>query len=133
MINPFQPLFFMLAYLVVLYVRPHEFLPAFMGLPILPVLLLTSVVLWLARQTKDMSSPQFKLLPVQTFLMAWSVLLSGWLGGAIATLTDFIPVVLLFYMVATTVDSVAKLRQVFFVMGISMIIISLHAIDQAQE
>lgn len=133
MINPFQPLFFMLAYVAVLYVRPHEFLPAFMGLPILPVLLLTSVVLWLARQSKDMSSPQFKLLPVQTFLMAWSVLLSGWVGGAIGTLTDFIPVVLLFYMLATTVDSVAKLRQVFFVMSVSMIIISLHTIDQAQE
>jgi putative inorganic carbon (HCO3(-)) transporter len=133
MLNPTQPLFFMLAYLAVLYVRPHEFVPGFMGLPILPVLLLSSVALWVARQTKNMTAPQFKLLPWQTFLMAWSVLLSGWMGGAIQTLVDFIPIVLLFYMLATTVDSVTKLRQVFMVMSAATIPIALHCIKQAEE
>lgn len=134
MLNPTQPLFFLLVYLAVLYVRPHEYLPGFMGLPLLPVSMVLAIVLWLARQPKNFEAPQFKLLPVQMLLMAWSVLVGGhWLGGSIITITEFFPVVLLFYMFATTIDSVAKLKQVFFVLSASAIPICLHCIDQARE
>lgn len=132
MLNPTQPLFFLLVYLAVLYVRPHEYVPGLMGVPILPICLILALVLWLGRQAKDFSAPQFKLIPVLTVLMAWSVLMSGWLTGAIAVFTEFYPVVLLFFMLATTVDSIAKLKQVFMVLSVSMVIIAAHCIDQAQ-
>lgn len=133
MFNPTQPLFYLLAYLAVLYVRPHEYVPWLMGVPLLPAFLVTSIVLWTARVSKDFSAPQFKLIPVLTVLMAWSVLVSGWMGGAIAVFTDFYPVVLLFFMLATTVDSIAKLKQVFMVLSVSMVIIALHCIEQAEN
>ncbi len=132
MLNPTQPLFFLLVYLAVLYVRPHEYVPALMGVPLLPISLIMALVLWLGRQAKDFSAPQFKLIPVLTVLMAWSVLMSGWLTGAIGVFTEFYPVVLLFFMLATTVDSIAKLKQVFMVLSVSMAIIAAHCIDQAQ-
>jgi hypothetical protein len=131
--SPFQAFFYLLAYLAVLYVRPHDYVPWLIGVPILPILLFLGTVFWMARQTKNMAAPQFKLLIVQLFLMSWSVLVTGWLSGAITVISDFYPVVLLFYMVATSVDSVQRLRQMFVLLSSVMFIIALHSIDQAEN
>lgn len=133
MLNPLQPLFFLLAYLVVLYLRPHEYIPSLESVPILPLFLVLSTVLWMARQPKNLSAPQFKLLPVQTFVMAWSVLLSGWPGGFVAVLADFSPAVLLFFMLATSLDTVTRMRQMFTVLSLVMLVIALHSIDQIDK
>jgi putative inorganic carbon (HCO3(-)) transporter len=130
MFSPFQPFLYLLAYLAVLYVRPHEYHPSFQGVPVLPVLLVSAAVFWLLRQAKDLSAPQFRLLPLQMLLMSLSLLLVGWSGGAMTVLTEFSPVVILFYMLATSLDGEAKFKAVFGLLVLASGLMSLHGIDQ---
>jgi hypothetical protein len=130
MFSPFQPFLYLLAYLAVLYVRPHEYHPSFQGVPVLPVLLVSAAVFWLLRQAKDLSAPQFRLLPLQMLLMSLSLLLVGWGGGALTVLTEFSPVVILFFMLATSLDGEAKFKAVFGLLVLASGMMSLHGIDQ---
>ncbi|MGY0196288.1 O-antigen ligase family protein [Leptothrix sp. BB-4] len=130
MFSPFQPFLYLLAYLAVLYVRPHEYLPSFQGVPVLPVLLVGAAVFWLLRQSKDLGAPQFRLLPLQMLLMSLSLLLVGWGGGAVTVLTEFSPVVILFFMLATSLDREAKFKAVFGLLVLASVLMSLHGADQ---
>jgi len=131
-LSPGQPFVYLLAYLAVLYIRPHEFVPFFMGWPVLPILLVLATVIWLSNQKKDFEAPQFWLIPVLAFLMALSVALSGWPGGALVVLGEFGPVVLLFFLIATTTDSLSRLRLIFLVLSVCAAVISLHGVDQLE-
>lgn len=131
MFNPTQPYFYLLAYLTVLYIRPHEFVPAFMGWPVLPILLLSAFLFWLIRQKKRFEAPQFWLIPVLMVMMSLSVIFTGWLMGGVNVLSDFAPVVMLFYMVATSTDSLQRMRQIFFVLAACITVIAWHGIDQS--
>ena len=131
MLNPTQPYFYLLAYLTVLYIRPHEFVPGFIGLPILPVLLVSAFVFWLFRQPKRFEASQFWLVPVLMVAMSLSVVFTGWIGGGINVLSDFAPVVMLFYMVATSTDSLQRMRQIFLVLSACITVIAWHGIDQS--
>lgn len=133
MFNPTQPYFYLLAYLTILYIRPHEFVPGFMGLPILPILLLLAFLFWLLRQPKKFEAPQFWLMPVVMVLMSLSVVFTGWLGGGMTVLSDFAPVVMLFYMVSTSTDSLQRMRQIFLVLAACITVIAWHGIDQSAK
>lgn len=131
MLNPTQPYFYLLAYLAVLYIRPHEFVPAFMGWPVLPILLVLAFVFWTFRQKKNFEAPQFWIVPVLMLLLALSVIFTGWLTGGLNVLSDFAPVVMLFFMVATSTDSLQRLRQIFLVLSVCICVIAWHGIDQS--
>lgn len=133
MFNPTQPYFYLLAYLTILYIRPHEFVQGFMGLPILPILLLSAFLFWLLRQPKKFEAPQFWLLPVIMLLMSLSVAFTGWLGGGLNVLSDFAPVVMLFFMIATSTDSLQRMRQIFLVLSACITVIAWHGIDQSAK
>ena len=126
MLNPFNRFFFVLAYLGVLYIRPHEFAAAWAGLPVLPVLLGTAFALWLIWQPKNFESSLFWLMPLLLAMLSLSLLFTGWAGGAYKAFTDFGPVVLLFALLATSVDSMHRLRQVFFVLVVATTVIAVH-------
>lgn len=131
MLNPTQPYVYLLAYLTILYIRPHEFVPGFIGLPILPVLLLLAFLFWLVRQQKRFEAPQFWLIPVLMVMMSLSVIFTGWLTGGLNVLSEFTPVVMLFYMVATSTDSLQRIRQIFLVLSVCITVIAWHGIDQS--
>lgn len=131
MFNPLGPFFYLLLYLAALYIRPHEYVPALRDLPVLPVLLVLAFALWLLRVRKRFEAPQHgMMLGLLLGLMA-SVAFSGWIGGAVKVFNDFAPVMLLFYMLATSVDSPRRLRQVFLVIVAAMAAIAVHGIEQA--
>jgi len=130
MFSPVQPFVYLLAYVAMLYIRPHEYVPALKGTPILPVLLVLAFVFWLLRQPKKFEASQHRLLLVLIFVMSLSVALSGWLGGALAVLTEFGPTLLLFYMLATAIDSLPKLRAVFLLLTIAAAVMAMHGIQQ---
>ena len=75
MFSPLQPFVYLLAYLGMLYIRPHEYVPMFQDKPILPTLLGLAFVFWLLRQPKNFEASQHRLLPVLMLLMAFSVAL----------------------------------------------------------
>jgi putative inorganic carbon (HCO3(-)) transporter len=131
MLSPSKYFVYMLVYLFLLYIRPQEFIPALTGIPILPLFLLPATVLWAQEPKKDYQSPQFGLLLTLYFLMVWSLLKGGYFEEGFTVIGEFFPVVLLFYMLASGVNTLQRLRAVFVLIGIVMIVIAIHCIDES--
>lgn len=132
MFSPFKPFVYLWVYMAMLYVRPHEFIPAFQVLPLLPLLLVSSFVFWAFRQPKSFEAPQFRLLPALLVMMMMSLLWARWMGGAIALLPNFGPILLLSFMIATSLDTVAKFRAVFWLLSLASMMMAYHGIGQSQ-
>lgn len=132
-LSPAQPFLYLLGYISIMYVRPHEFVPALQGVPILPACLAGALLFWLARQPKRFEAPQFRLMFAFWACTVLSLLFTGWVGGATKAFGDFIPILLLFILVATSLDSIARFRALFTVLGVAAVIMSLHGIDQARD
>lgn len=128
----FRPFFYALAYLAVVYLRPHEYVPQLLTVPILPVLLVASVGLWLIRGSKDFSAAQYKLLPVLLLTMMASVAVNGWLGGTLQVAKDFGPIVALFFVLGTSSDTRTKLRLVALLHVAAAVVFAVHGIDQLE-
>ncbi len=128
-----QPFPYLLAYLVVLYIRPQEYLPAFIGTPLVPVLLMTTLVLWLIGQSKDFQAPQHGLMLWLTLCMFLSIVFTGWLSGAIKGVTDFIPTLLLFYVIATSVVNLKRFQAICLLLSAVSAVIAWHGIEQADH
>lgn len=128
-----RPYFFLLAYIVVLYLRPQEYIPEVMETPLVPVMLLSALALWLVGQAKNFEAPQFRLMLGLVAAMFISVLMTGWLTGAIKVVTDFAPTLILFYITATSVDSLRRFRAMCIVLATVSTIIAMHGIDQVDS
>ena len=130
MLNPGRPFFFLLAYIVVLYIRPQEYVPVLIGTPLVPVLLLSATGFWLVAQAKNFEASQHRLMLCLVVVMFISVLLTGWLTGAIDVVTEFIPTMLLFYVTATSVDTLKKFRDLSIVLTLVSTVIAVHGSEQ---
>lgn len=133
MLNPSQPFFFLLAYIVVLYIRPQEYVPAFVGTPLIPILLGFTALFWLVAQKKNFEAPQHRLLPALALAMFISVALTGWMTGALVALMDFVPTMILFYVVATSIDSIKRFRDLSIVLTVVSCVHALHGAEQAMS
>lgn len=131
MIKLGHPFTYLLAYLAVLYIRPHEYVTWLIGFPILPILLILCFIFWLAQKDKRLESPQHRLIPVLYFFIMFSVLLTGWMGGALKAAGDFLPTLLLFFMLSTAIDSQERLRALFMLISAAGAVMALHGIQQA--
>jgi len=124
---------FLLLYLLLLYLRPQEFVPALIGVPIMPITMVLATVFWLREPNKDMQAPQFKLMGWLYFLICWSLLKGGLLEDATEALGAFFPTMLIFLLVAVCINNLVRLRALFIMLGIVMTIIAFHSIDQAEQ
>ncbi len=131
MLSPAQPLIYILVYIFLLYVRPHEFIPMLMGVPVMPISMLLATVMWLKQQGKRYEAVQFRLLGLQFFLMILSLLKTGRIDNAMVVIAEFAPVVLMFFIVASCITSLKQLRAIFAILGLIMAIIAVHSIDEA--
>lgn len=131
MIKLGHPFTYLLAYLAVLYIRPHEYVTWLIGVPILPILLILCFIFWLAQKDKRLESPQHRLIPVLYFFIMFSVLLTGWMGGALKAAGDFLPTLLLFFMLSTAIDSQERLRALFMLISAAGAVMAVHGIQQA--
>ena len=123
---------FTLIYVGLVYVRPQEYVLALRDIPVLPIVLIASFMAWLALRDKNFEASQHRLLPVLLFAMAVSVAANGWLGGALETFTGFFPTLVLFYLVSTTTDTVAKHKLFIKTLVFITTALALHGIDQVQ-
>ena len=121
-----------LIYVGLVYVRPQEYVLALQDFPILPVFMMGSVGVWLFQPNKSFEASQHWLLPVLMFAMALSVAASGWLGGSLITITEFSPIVALFYLISTSTDTLAKHRMFMSTLAILTLVLALHGIDQIE-
>lgn len=131
MLNPLQPFFYLLLYIALIFLRPHEYVAALADLPILPAVLALAFGLWMVRGSKRFDAPQHTLFPLFIVGMALSLVANGWVGGSIEILSQFLPVLVLFYLTAMTVDTLTRQRQMFLVIAVVTTVIALHGVEQA--
>jgi putative inorganic carbon (hco3(-)) transporter len=129
----FQPYFYLLIYIVVLYIRPQEYVDFFVGKPLVPVSLMAATVLWMVGQKKRFDVPQHGLMLGLTACIFLSVLFTGWLTGALTALTDFLPTLLLFYIVSTSTTSLKRLQALAIVMTAVCVVIAFHGMGQIED
>ena len=129
----FRPYFFLLIYIVVLYLRPQEYIDFFLGKPVVPATLLTATLLWMVAQKKRFDAPQHVLMVGLTASIFISVALTGWLTGAVNALTDFVPTLLLFYIVSTSTVTLKRLQGLAIVMTAVCVVITFHGMGQMAD
>ncbi|MGM0413216.1 MAG: O-antigen ligase family protein [Pseudomonadota bacterium] len=125
-----SPFHFLIAYLGLLLIRPHEFLPGLQGLPLMPVAMLGAVGAWLLARDKDFRAPAFLLLVGLVLAMAASRAAMGWLGGIPAVITEFLPILLVFLLVATVVTTLHRQRVFLTLLFGAAVYMALHGIQQ---
>lgn len=113
-------------YLILLLLRPQEFLPAFSGLPILHVLVLICMGLWVLAPNKRLDLPQFRLAAWFVIAALLSVGVAGWWGGTVPTLSYLTPIMMMFLLIATVARELQMLRRLMLVMIICSCIMVLH-------
>ncbi len=133
MLNPARPYFYLLAYIAIVYLRPQEYVPELIESPLVPLSLILAAVLWLVGQPRNFEAPQHGLLLGLLFSMFVSILMTGWLTGAINVVTNFVPTLLLFYITATSVDSLKRFREMGIVLTIVSTVIAIHGADQVES
>jgi putative inorganic carbon (HCO3(-)) transporter len=131
MLNPGEPFLYLLTYLFLLYIRPQEYITWLSGVPILPFFLAVATLLWANKQKKDYYASSFRVLLWQFFLMFWSLMVNKLFTDAFQLIGDFLPVVLLFFMLATCADTIERMRAIFTLISTVMVIISVHCIDES--
>jgi O-antigen ligase len=129
------PFFFLLLYVAVVYLRPFEYrqyVQTFENVPIIPTLMLLMLASWLFVGRKDFSVPQYGLMAALVCCVSISTLTGmRWPGGVLPTFFDFLPLVIFFFVAASTLDSPTRLRIMFMLFGAVSTIIAWHGIDQA--
>jgi O-antigen ligase len=122
-----------LAYIVLLVIRPHEFMPSLQHVPILQYTLVTAMLLWLATPDKGLASPQFPLA-VALLVSAWIGMgLSGWWGGILKILDILLPPLCVFIAASGAVRSRRQLRIFMWVLAACAAVVVLHGRWQLRD
>ncbi len=135
--SPFLPFMLLLLYVVLVYLRPYEYLQyreTFRDVPLMPIVMGVMLVIWIPVPGKKYDAPQYSLMLGLVACIPISII-SGerWLAGAQSAFLEFVPIAVLFIVAATLLNSPHRLRQMFFVLATISGVIALHGIGQAQN
>jgi O-antigen ligase len=122
-----------IVYLVLLLLRPNEFVAALKDVAILQVLLLLCMGLWLFAKNKRLDLPQFRLAAWFVLAALISVGMAGWWGGVVPRLQYLAPIMMMFVLIATVTRELSMLRKTMVTMIICACIMVLHGRWQLAE
>lgn len=122
----------MLLYLVMTIVRPQDYMPAFTGIPVMPVVMILAAVIWLASSKKHLAEPQYLLLPAFLMAMVASLIMTGWVGGGLVVLERFGPFVIAFVLLANSITNTRRVTWVFATFAVCTAILAIHGVVQAR-
>jgi putative inorganic carbon (hco3(-)) transporter len=126
--------FFLCIYTALAFLRLHEYGGALVDIPILPVLIGFTFVLWLAVERKNFSAPQFVIVLGLLFALTFSYAgATRWVGGTVKAFLDFSTIVLYFVLVATTVNTPKRMGVFLSVLANCLFVVAIHCIFQAQS
>ncbi|OOG50982.1 O-antigen ligase family protein [Rhodanobacter sp. C01] len=120
-----------LLYLVLTIIRPQDYLPGLVGVPVLPVVLVLAFLAWLMSTAKTFAAPQFLILPVFLVVLMISQVVNGWSGGALDELAKFGPTVIAFFVLATCCNSQRRVIVAMTVFVLCAVVLALHGVEQA--
>jgi putative inorganic carbon (HCO3(-)) transporter len=117
-------------YLLLLILRPQEFVPWMAGLQILQFLLLTCLGLWIFTSDKRLSLPQFPLLVLFLIFVPLTVGMGGWWGGIPTALGKLAPVVGIFIVASMAARDLRALHAYMWaILGCALLLV-LHSAIQ---
>jgi putative inorganic carbon (hco3(-)) transporter len=120
-----------LLYLVLTIVRPQDFVPALVGVPVLPVVLVLAFLSWLASNAKTFAAPQFAILPAFLLVLMISQATNGWTGGMIDQLGKFGPTVISFFILAAACTSQRHVVTSMAMIALCSFVLALHGVQQS--
>lgn len=121
-------------YVLVTYIRPHEYVESLLGVPLQPISLVATLLLTLATRRRRPSAPQdglmlaFVVVTVLSFVVA-----TRWLGGTLAVAGDLASILIFYFVTAAVLDTPGRMKLAFFVVAAASTVIALHGIDQVVE
>jgi putative inorganic carbon (hco3(-)) transporter len=119
-------------YLALLIVRPQEFVPALVGLPILQVLLLLCLALWAVSKDKRLSLPPFVLMGWLLLFIPLTVGLNGWWGGIPAALGQIVPPIGIFVAASMAARELRALHAYMWTILVCAGLLVYHSMIQLQ-
>ncbi|RDS83649.1 O-antigen polymerase [Dyella monticola] len=119
-------------YLVLTIIRPQEYMAAFTGIPILPIVLIAAFLCWLISSAKTFAAPQFVILPIFLVVLMISVVVNGWFGGALDQLEKFGPIMIAFFVLATACNTQQRVIITMAVFVLCSVVLVAHGIGQAR-
>ncbi len=120
-------------YLILLLLRPNEFVPALQSFALLQLLLLMCLGVWVFTGDKRLTLPQFPLIGWLMLAAACSMGFSGWWGGAVPRLTYLAPIVILFVLITAVARDLRMLRRIMVVTIVCACAMVLHGRWQLAE
>jgi len=135
--------FGLLAYTLILFVRPQDWIPGIQGLPLLDSVVAGTMVFWLmavsSRETlRPGAAPQTKLMVGFFLATLMSHVRHTYLGslnggGLLGTFVSFSKVLLLYILIVTLVNSIRRAKKLVFVMTLGCLFMTIHGILQAHR
>jgi O-antigen ligase len=123
--------FFLVLYVIVLFVRPQEYVPAVQDWPLMPVLIITAFLAWLGAGNLQLKAPPFYLLAALFLYSPLTVLIAGeGAANALETVTKLIPLYLTFLLISSTALSRKRIHIMMWLMIGGAVLFSVHGIQQ---
>ncbi|OPY61754.1 MAG: O-Antigen ligase [Pelotomaculum sp. PtaU1.Bin065] len=102
----------LLLYTTFIYIRPQEWMAAFIGSPVMNVIGIVTSVFWLiellTRKRKIINTPQDSCMILFCLFLVFSHVVWFYFGGAWQAFIDFSKIVLIYLVVSTTVNNIKK-------------------------
>lgn len=128
------PFLLILAYLVLVLVRPQEYPRwADSGIPLLQITLIAALLSWLLSRQKNFDAPQYWLLGLLLLVSCASIALNGWIGGAYEQFLLFAPTVAAFVLLANATTTRARTEVVIAVFTLCAGLLALHGVGQQAQ
>jgi O-antigen ligase len=118
------------AYLALVIIRPHEYLPAFASLPLMPLAISVAFILWLFKPGKSFEAPQYLLVTGFFAATVFSRLAMPWLYGTWLAVAELGPSLALFVVCAKLAEEPRQLERVLQVFCLSAVVLAVHGFDQ---
>lgn len=125
---------FLLLYIALVLIRPQDY-PGMenLGIPVLPLALLLALGVWvIERQPKAFNSPTFILFVAFIVVAMISVAVNGWVGGALVQLTEFLPMLIAFVLVAQAAQSPRNVLRIMVTFVLCALVLAVHGIEQVE-
>ncbi|MET0936263.1 MAG: O-antigen ligase family protein [Luteibacter sp.] len=121
-----------LLYVVLTIIRPQDYMPGLVGVPILSIVLMLAFASWLFSNAKTFAAPQFVIVPAFLVIVMISEVTNGWAGGALDQLSRFGPVVAAFLIFGASCDTQKRVRIAMAVFVACAAVLALHGVEQAK-
>lgn len=115
-----------LTYLVLLVIRPQEFLPSMAGTPLLQLVMVMALLAWSQSRPMHLEFPQFRLMLPFLLTTFIGIGLGGWWGGIPKALDYLLPSLAIFTLASGAVRDRAQLRRTEWVIVGCACLIVLH-------